>query len=241
MKRFFPIQAVDNFFENPDEVVKFANSLEYGMGNKGDWPGVRTHPLHVLNYPFFNSVLLKIFASFFDYKHTTINYDDVTMYFQKTYPYDTKNKNSILNNGLIHRDGDMPLVGLIYLTKNADLNSGTSIFNVINSDKITIKQTEEFIKRKQKIYKKSFKKMTKKDFIEYEKLVNDVEENFEETIRFNNIYNRLIAYDGSDYHKCNSFYTGQKERLTLVFFVRTIKSNNFYPIQRISSCGLNYV
>ena len=83
--------------------------------------------------------------------------------------------------------------------------------------------------------------MTKKDFIEYKKLVNDVEENFEETIKFNNIYNRLIAYDGNDYHKCNSFYTGQKERLTLVFFVRTIKSNNFYPIQRVSSCGLNYV
>ena len=56
-----------------------------------------------------------------------------------------------------------------------------------------------------------------------------------------NSTNHFSYSDGNDYHKCNSFYTGQKERLTLVFFVRTIKSNNFYPIQRVSSCGLNYV
>ena len=37
---------------------------------------------------------------------------------------------------------------------------------------------------------------------------------------FKNIYNRLIAYDGHEYHGAKSFYnnTGD-ERLTLVFFI----------------------
>ena len=41
-----------------------------------------------------------------------------------------------------------------------------------------------------------------------------------EKTEFKNIYNRLIAYDGHEYHGAKSFYnnTGD-ERLTLVFFI----------------------
>ena len=35
---FFPTQSVDNFFDNPEEIVKFANSLVYRIGEKGFWP-----------------------------------------------------------------------------------------------------------------------------------------------------------------------------------------------------------
>ena len=49
---------------------------------------------------------------------------------------------------------------------------------------------------------------------------------------FNNIFNRLITYSGQDFHKCNSFYSGKKERLTLVFFVKKIQTNAYPPLQR---------
>ena len=49
------------------------------------------------------------------------------MYFQKTSAFDPKDKSNILNTGLIHQDGNFPLVGLVYLTKDACKDSGTSI------------------------------------------------------------------------------------------------------------------
>jgi len=240
MEKFFQTQAVDDFFENPNEVVEFANTLDFKIGPHGFWPGKRTLGLHMINHNFFNSVLQKIFTLFFDYKHTNINWDNVEMYFQKTYPYDPKNKKSLLNSGLIHQDGNFPLVGLVYLTKNADLDSGTSIFLPKKLEKNYEKKTSILSSRKEKLYKKPLEKMTKKDLADYEVLVNDVNSNFNETTRFNNVYNRLITYNGNEYHKCNSFFTGEKERLTLVFFVGQIQSSSFYPIQKLNSIKTNF-
>ncbi len=234
-KKYFNTSVVDNFFKDPDEIVNLANSLDFTIGPKGHWPGVRTQSLHLIDKNLFNSVLQKIFSLSFDYRHHNVNWDNVEMYFQKTYPYDLKNKTSILNTGMIHQDGDYPMVGLIYLTKNANINSGTSIFLPKKFQKNYEKITSAFAKRKRKIYKKPLEKLTKKDLIEYENLLNDVNSNYNESVRFNNIYNRLIAYNGNEYHKCNSFYTGEKERLTLIFFVRRIQSTAFFPLQRLNA------
>ena len=126
-KDFFQKQVVDNFFDNSKEIVKFANSLEYKIGPNGFWPGKRSEELHINHKQFFNSFLTKIFALFFDYTNAKVGWSEVGMYFQKTYAFDPKDKNNILNTGLIHQDGDFPLVGLVYLTENADVDSGTSI------------------------------------------------------------------------------------------------------------------
>ena len=240
MEKFFQTQFVDNFFENPEEIVKFANTLDFTIGPKGYWPGLRTKGLHLIDKNLFNSILQKIFSTFFDYRFANVTWDNVEMYFQKTYPYDLKNKTSTLNTGMIHQDGDFPMVGLIYLTKNANIESGTSIFFPKKFQKDYKKITSAFANRKKKIYKKPLEKLTKKDLIEYENLLNDVNSNYNESVRFNNIYNRLITYNGNDYHKCNSFYTGQKERLTLVFFVRQIRSSSFFPIQRINAIKTSF-
>ena len=47
MNNIFPISVVDNFFTNPDEVVKLANSLKFTQSN-GFYPGKRTDRLHLL-------------------------------------------------------------------------------------------------------------------------------------------------------------------------------------------------
>ena len=63
--KFFPTQVIDDFFEDPKKIVKFAKTLKYYKGPDGNWPGVRSAGLHDVNYKFFNSVLNKIFSLFF--------------------------------------------------------------------------------------------------------------------------------------------------------------------------------
>ena len=55
----FPILCVDDFYTNPDEVREFALSLEYN-GKEGNFPGMRTKELHLINEKFFGSFLFKI-------------------------------------------------------------------------------------------------------------------------------------------------------------------------------------
>ena len=227
--KYFQVQAVDNFFDKPEEIVKFANQLEYQVGPYGVWPGKRTKELHIDHKNFFNSFLEKIFSLFFNFtKDSGLSWSNVGMYFQKTSAFDPENKNNILNTGLIHQDGDFPLVGLVYLTKDADLDSGTSIM-LPNKN---YKEDPELSEKKLSLYKKPQEKLLKKDLEDYKKLIVDTNKNFEESIRFNNKFNRLITYTGKDFHRCNSFYSGKEERLTLVFFIKKIQTNILTPIQR---------
>ena len=228
---FFPTQSVDNFFDKPEEIVQFANSLKYRTAKSGFWPGERTEELHINHSLFFRSFLTRLFALFFDYSHTKINWSSVGMYFQKTKAFDPKDKNSILNTGLIHQDGEYPLVGLVYLTKDACEDSGTSI--MLPNEKY--KDRPELVEEKVRLHKIPQEKLSKKDLEDRKKLILAINDNFDESIRFNNKFNRLITYTGLDFHKCNSFYSGKDERLTLVFFIGKMKANAQTPLQRLKN------
>ena len=55
-------------------------------------------------------------------------------------------------------------------------------------------------------------------------------EQFEETIIYKNIFNRLIAYDATSYHSQSSLeFSGNEPRLTQIFFFKEINSN-YFPI-----------
>ena len=59
---------------------------------------------------------------------------------------------------------------------------------------------------------------------------------FIEKVRFQNIYNRMIAYDTNDFHRANSYYSGMPgPRLTLVFFIEEIDMGHGqkYPLEKI--------
>ena len=66
----------------------------------------------------------------------------------------------------------------------------------------------------------------------YESEMLNHNQHFIETVRFNNVYNRLISFDGQTYHGANNFFTDKEPRLTQVFFVRSIKSKSKPPLQR---------
>ena len=80
-----PITCIDNFYENPDEVVKFAQSLEFKK-TPGIYPGLRTDLLSTIDPIFFNSFCNKLFSVFFDYTISEVEWTVKTV-FQKIYPF----------------------------------------------------------------------------------------------------------------------------------------------------------
>ena len=47
----------DNFFAQPDDILSFAQSLEYYPSETGVYPGARSSPLHEINPALFNYLL----------------------------------------------------------------------------------------------------------------------------------------------------------------------------------------
>ena len=54
---------------------------------------------------------------------------------------------------------------------------------------------------------------------------------FEETVRVNNVYNRLVMYEGTLFHGANKFF-GEEDRLIQLFYVNSMQAPSF-PIQRV--------
>jgi hypothetical protein len=68
---------------------------------------------------------------------------------------------------------------------------------------------------------------------EYELQKRNNNDKFVETVRINNVYNRLILFEGGEYHGVPTFYSDEsEERLTQVFFVNALNSQDPYPIVR---------
>ena len=212
-KKFFPSFCFDNFYSDPDAVRKIALSHEFSKPDDGRFPGKRTQPIHLIAPDLFNFFTKRLFSLFYDFDQTSVRWQ-LNSEFQLIEPYSNDPK---LNESWIHSDNNTMLAGVIYLTPNANLDCGTSIFSLNPGEVYSIDQDE----------KVEFYKNPTIPFDQQEKYINALEANnskFTETVHFKNVYNRLVAYDGSDYHKANSFFTGTEPRLTQTFFLQTINS-----------------
>jgi len=221
--KIFPITSINNFFPDPNKVVKFANSLEYTKSEKGSYPGERTKNLAEIDYKFFNKTILSILSMYFE-DIDKINYSDTYLHFHKIKPF-SNSLNDVRNKGWIHHD-KVPLGGLIYLNKNSDLNSGTNLY---------IPKKEPVDNKKAIKTKLDFYNNDKIDIKKYEKEMKTLENKFIKTHEFKNIYNTLVAFDGFQWHNINNMVCNPKEdRLTLVFFIGKITTNN-YPKLRLET------
>jgi len=205
--KHFPAISIDNFYNNVDDVRKFALSQTYTAPPLGEYPGVRTDPLHEIDQEFTQKFCYKLFSLFYNFNNEAVNWE-ITTYFQKIKPYD----NPKTNVGWTYMDNNTILAGLIYLTPNAGLDSGTSL--------LAIKESEH-ASPDYKI-KCNFYKNETVDTAQYIQMLEEHNNKFTETTRFNNVYNTLVAYPGETYHRANNFDCGQSERLTQVFFVNRI-------------------
>jgi hypothetical protein len=211
------VTVIDNFFKDPDSIVEIANNLEFYPNSDGAWPGRRTKLLHEVEPEFFEFFGQKLHSIF----HENIpSYWAISCSFQKVMPFHEDPYNP-KNCGWIHND-DSNFGGVIYLTRNPEPDTGTSIYQEKKGFSL---QTSEMMNAKRDLY------LNKGDITEdeYIKQYTKVNEQYEETICISNVYNRLILFDKGSHHGVRTF--GTKERLTLAFFSHHIGTDT-YPMCR---------
>ena len=200
----YPITIVDDFFEDPDAIVEMATTYKYYPPETGNWPGVRTKQLHVIDERFFHYFGEKLHLIFHD---VTPEYWNMQTHFQKIQPFH-KDQYDRKNRGWVHQDIDTFFGGIVYLTKDPSPNSGTSIYTVKNGYSL---QYREEMKKKEDLY------LGKDlDMDEYNEAFDSMREQYVETCSVENVYNRFVLFSNKTHHGVKTF--GTKERLTLNFF-----------------------
>jgi len=215
--RNFPVVIVDNFFKNPNKVRNFALHQEFKRDEKSNYPGLRTDCLSVIEPSLHNEFLKKFFSIYYDFQFEEVNWT-VEAKFQKT--------GDNFESGWIHHDGDSysnnKVAGIIYLTPNAPLQSGTSIYKEKNNVLIPSINAQA----KYSHYYSNGNSEELKNLKEQEK------EQFDETINVSNVYNRLISFDADEYHAAQNYFGQDNEsRLILVFFVSKFNAHSL-PLER---------
>lgn len=219
--------CIDNFFSDPDEIRNLGLSISKEPDDLGRWPGVRSKNLYEIDEDLHTLFCLKVLSCYYDLRFVDLQWTECTSKFQVV-PYSKESK--YIDEGWIHSDYGHDLAGIIYLTPNADLNTGTSLFNLKPNEE---KNYLSFGSQSEKMAFYRDKKSLSENYLKQLKSNNN---KFYEKTRFQNVYNRLVMYDANEYHKANSFNTGENvdDRMTLVFFFSGIKSEKTkYPIERV--------
>jgi hypothetical protein len=193
--RYIPVSVCDNFFDDPDSIVNYANSLEYTQTSL-IYPGVRSADLQMINPELHHHIAEKFFILFMGIQR--FNYNGI-MFFQKLDPG--------YKHGVVHKDDG--ITGIIYLNKQTEINCGTSIYNK-KSDVLFVDGR----------YDEKTELIANKDYNSWQKHYQTVNSQFEKSIDIRDKYNRLIAFD-SEWHAANNIDNGVGgERLTLCMFMR---------------------
>lgn len=200
----YPITIVDDFFEDPDAIVEMANELKYYPPDTGNWPGERTKQLHLVEDRFFNYFGEKIHLLFHD---NAPDYWNMQTHFQKIKPF-CDDKYHPLNKGWVHQDIDTHFGGIVYLNKDTEPDTGTSIYKAKNGYAL---QYKEEIQMKEAHYRGE-----EINVDDYVKAYDAAHAQYVETVKVDNVYNRFVMFNNMTHHGVQTF--GTKERLTLNFF-----------------------
>jgi len=157
------ILVKDNYFENPDEIREIALSYKnYRIDNGNDgpgsgWRGQRTLPIRKLkdNYCVCCNQLITTYSAEDEFvmKHSKKIFDicdehfkftekcseemTITSFFHIT-TEETRNSYPDFWQDRFHKDPHSPIAGIVYLTPNAPLNSGTSILDGKNNQFVSV-------------------------------------------------------------------------------------------------------
>lgn len=208
----FPSLCVDNFFTSPLKIVELSKKLPFHDCKYFDssFPGKRTAPLKHINEDLYKEISEKILSIFYPLKTILNLHYDIAMHFQVI---DPKSYGHI-NTGWIHRDESLAS-GVIYLNADIESEAGTSIFAPIDINLLEKTKELNHIKNEQ------YKNFEIEKLSYYENALNKHNSFFRETTRFNNVFNRLVLFDGRSYHGVPSFSINEP-RLTLVFFINSL-------------------
>lgn len=215
----YPVTVVDNFYEDPDAIRKFALAQEYKYcheitGNEYVFPGSRTKDLRQLDSKLYEQICKKLISVFHNAEHDYMRWAISTSFQSVAAEY---------KQGAIHTDHNTIFAAVLFLSPDAPLDAGTSLFKknkTFDQDGYikAIEQNDAIYRNKQKIMQTEYHSM------------------FDEVVRVNNVYNTLILYEGDTFHAANNFFgtTLQDARLTQVFFVGRIDAQkaSSFPLSR---------
>ena len=221
----YPVTIVENFYENPDKIRAFALKQHYTFCHEGEnldyvYPGCRTKDLSYIDTLLFEKICKKLVSVFHNAEHDHMRWLITTSFQNVTQEY---------GQGVIHSDHNTIFAAVLYLSPDAPLDAGTSIF----------KPNKNF------------------DEVRYQQALNDNDARFktgeiamdtayhtmfDEVVRVNNRYNTLILYEGHHYHAANHFFgkSLQDGRLAQVFFVSKIdaQKHSSFPLHRAKSINV---
>ena len=201
----YPLIIKDNFFSDPDAIVNIINHVDYSLSSN-NYPGVRTKSLDEINPKLYEHIFQKIFLLLHDQLPLRFE-SNLKVGFHKIKPFVEGDKWDKKNRGLVHKDGCL-FGGVIYLDKNPDKDAGTSIYK--SKDGFDV-QTQENIDAKELFYSGQLI-----DDGHYYNAYDRVRNQYEETLKIPNVYNRLVLIPNDQPHAMTTI--GDKERNTLVFF-----------------------
>jgi hypothetical protein len=209
----WPTVIVDNFFDNPHEIIKASKNFTFKKDLEGRWPGERSDDISILDNKMFNWINYKIVRLLYPMDHQKMSWKAI-QYFQKV------DGNIYNTEGWVHSDSPMEFTVIIYLSNHK--NCGTSLF-----DKTTFFNSVSHLKEKQEMY-------LKKDMKNGLKNLKKNNEKFEKKLTINSRFNRLVLFDSNQFHAADSFKEEKyenEERFTLITFFSSLNSEDIkYPI-----------
>ena len=203
----FGSTCIDNFFNDPYDVLDLAEKCKYNKDRKV--PGLRSEPLHITHYDFYKYLNLKILNCLYPNEVNNIQFKSVSL-FQKI-------PSSMKYDGWVHKDEDKFLTSIIYLSAS---DAGTSLFKPKNNFFIPNDLDDE-----KHAYFWEHEKYQGEDLERIKINRSTWNNSFEETVRFKGEFNRMICFDGNEYHAAQ-IHNGPKDRLTLITFFDEITLNN---------------
>jgi Family of unknown function (DUF6445) len=218
----YPVTIVENFYENPDAIRKFALAQKFTFCKELPnieyvYPGCRTKDLSLLNKDLFDKICTKLVSIFHNTEHDYMRWLITTSFQSVTEEY---------NQGVIHTDHNTIFAAVLYLTPNAPLDSGTSLF----------KKNKNFNEAK---YQRALEENDERFKAGEIAMDTSYHSMFDEIVRVNNVYNTLILYEGRHFHAANQFFgkTLKDSRLAQVFFINKIdaQKQSVFPISRVNA------
>lgn len=125
---------VNNFFQNSDLIVDLSKNLDFYSFDKhpettsiGRYAGKRSLQLHNLYPEFFESLCYGVISHLIDFSKVGSCDWRVSSYFSIV-----NSDDNVEDIAVIHQDIDVLYAGVVYLSKNLDINSGTSLYKKEN-------------------------------------------------------------------------------------------------------------
>ena len=210
--KYFPLTVLDNFFPDIEYVANLSKKIEYQDLGSTPFPGKISIDIEKVDKDLSDWVVRKVMSIFWDMSIADYCIGS-TVDFQKIEP-------SHFNYGLIHHETIPKCAVVIYLNDDCDKDSGTSFYK--------LKKEHEYYNENCLEYQKyidvttSFHGGVEPD--NYNEIVENHQNKFEEVMRVQPKQNRMILYSPEVWHAQTTY--GSKTRHTLRCFLHTISVLN---------------